>query len=453
MHHGTSLGMVVATTGLLAAWSAPAHADAVLDWNGVAMQVVRNVGGGPPMTSRAYAMVNAAMYDAVNAIDGGHKHFMVNAFNDPGAYNGGGGASKAAAALNAAYTVLSDLFPTQQAYLDAQRANSIAALGGISPGVAQGLQIGWSVGAQVTTLRSADGAAASNTPWAGGTNPGEWRPTAPGFAPAIGASFGATQTWVMQNGAQFRPPPPPALTSAQYAASFNQVKQKGALVGSTRTQDETDIAVFWANDRNGTYKPMGQYLDIARVVAAQRGNTLEQNARLFAMAAVAMGDAGVSTWEAKYHYNFWRPVTAITDTQDDGNPQTITDPAWQPLADLLPAPMTPPFPAYASGHATFGASVMRMLANFYGTDLIAFACTTDENSQTRSFTSLSQAAYENAISRVFLGVHWDFDATAGIDAGNAIADYVYANAFQVPAPGPVALAALSLGALCPRRRH
>ena len=426
--------------------------DAVLDWNGVTMQVVRNVGGGPPMTSRAYGMVNAAIYDAVNAIDGGHKNFMVNAFGQAGAANSGGTASKDAAAINSAYTVLSNLFPSQQAYLDEQKTASLAALGG-GTSVTQGLNIGASVGSQVYNLRLTDGAASANTPFAGGTNPGEWRPTPPGFAPAIGASFGSTRTWVIQNLAQFRPPPPPALTSQQYTNAFNEVKQKGALNNSTRTQDETNIAVFWANDRDGTYKPMGQYLDIARVVATQRGNTIVENARLFGMAAVAMADAGVSCWEAKYRYNFWRPVTAITDTQDDGNPLTITDPTWRPLADQLPVPMTPPFPAYASGHATFGAAVMRMLANFYGTDLIGFTCTTDENVQARSFSSFSQAALENALSRVYLGVHWSFDATAGIDSGNAIADFVFANAFQVPTPGGAALGGLALLFILPRRRR
>ena len=451
MHRTSRLAALSAALVITAAGASRA-ADAVLDWNGVTMQVIRNAGGGPPDVSRVYGMVNAAMYDAVNAIDGGRKNLVVNAFGQAGAANGGGDASMSAAAVNAAYTVLNSLYSGQSAYLTAQRDASLASLGA-SASVTKGLNIGSYVGNGVLAARQNDGSANSNSPFPGGTQPGQWRPTGPGFAPAVGASAGLVTPWVIQNAAQFRPPPPPSLTSAEYTASFNQVKTLGALNGSTRTQDQTNIAIFWANDRNGTYKPMGQYLDIARAIATQRGNTLVQNAALFGMAGVAIADAATSTWEAKYHYNFWRPVTAITDTADDGNPLTITDPTWRPLADSLGAPNTPPFPAYASGHATFGAAVFRMIANFYGTNAINFACTTDENGQVRTFASLSDAALENGLSRVYLGVHWDFDAYAGINSGNALADYIFANAFQVPAPGAGLAGLLGVAAIGARRRR
>ena len=216
------------------------------------------------------------------------------------------------------------------------------------------------------------------------------------------------------------PPPPPALNSPEYAAALNQVESLGAANSTTRTPDETQAAIFWSYDQPSTGTPPVHYDQIVEDVALQQHNSLAQNARLFGLVNVAMGDAGIVAWNAKYTYNFWRPVTAIRLADTDGNPATIADPTWTPLGSPnLPGQpsYTPPFPGYVSGHATFGGAVFTILADFYGTDDIHFTATSEMlPGVTRSFDSFSAAAMENAMSRVYLGVHFLFDSTAGLAA-------------------------------------
>ncbi len=440
MELGRAFAIVVATC---VAGQAASAADAVTRWNQYTMEAVRVNGGFPGQTSRAYGMMSAAVYDAVNAIDQGHQVFKVDARNLALLSD-----SKEAAATEAAYQVLSHLFPAQQAYFDARRADELALLGGQSAqSVANGVSIGQYVGQQLVSLRLNDGSANGEEPnYQGGTNPGEWRPTGPGFIGGVGVHWGEVTPWTMTSGSQFRPPPPPSLTSQEYTDAFNEVKDYGRATGSLRTQDQTDIAIFWANDRNGTYKPMGQYTDAARVVCEQQGQTLVENARLFALVNVAQADAGIGVWEAKYFYDLWRPKTAITDPTGDGNANTLEEAGWTPLADALPAPMTPPFPAYVSGHATFGAAAMWMAALLMGNNQ-EFDLATDENGQIRHFTSFQQAITENTDSRVWLGVHWRFDQTYGEAMGKEIAEYIFANFFQ-PVPSPSALTMIPIGAAC-----
>jgi hypothetical protein len=169
------------------------------------------------------------------------------------------------------------------------------------------------------------------------------------------------------------------------------------------------------------------YNQIAETIALQQGNSLDQDARLFALTDIAMADAGIAAWDSKYTYDFWRPVTGIQDGNNDGNPNTVGDPTWMPLGspgDGIRANYTPAFPSYISGHATFGAALFQTLTNFYGTNDISFTLTSDElPGVTRSYSSFSQASLENADSRIYLGVHWSFDATAGMAVGTAIGNY------------------------------
>ena len=264
---------------------------------------------------------------------------------------------------------------------------------------------------------------------------------------------------------QFLPPAPPDLNSQAYTDAFIQVKSLGEKNSITRTADQTEIGIFWAYDVGGVGPPPILYNQITQVIATQQGNTLEENARLFALINFAQADAGIATWEAKYIFNFWRPVNAIraTGSYADGNPNTIEDPLWIPLGapgDGLAPDFTPPFPAYTSGHAAFGAAMFRTLRDFYGTDIMSFVLHSDEfdivrgTPVERTYSSFSQAAEENALSRIYLGIHWLFDASEGIAVGNNVADAVFANVLQpVPVPGTLLLFAAGLGAIlfCRRR--
>ena len=229
----------------------------------------------------------------------------------------------------------------------------------------------------------------------------------------------------------FLAPPPPALNSPAYAAALNQVESLGALNSTTRTADETQIGIFWSYDTVAMGTPIIRFEEVAESIALQMHNSMTQNARMFGLVNLAMGDAGIAAWDTKYTYNRWRPITAIPLADTDGNPATVADPTWTPLGspnDPGQPSFTPPFPSYVSGHATFGSALFTTLAKFYGTNKVHFTLTSDLlPGVTRSYTSFSQASYENAISRIYLGIHFWFDETAGIKMGRQIANNVFSN--------------------------
>ena len=262
--------------------------------------------------------------------------------------------------------------------------------------------------------------------------------------------WGQVQPFAITN---FLASAPPAPTSSQYEQDFNDVKEKGSRTGGTRTSEETAIGLFWAYD--GAQKlgvPPRLYNQIVRVIAIKKGNSLAQNVRLFALINLAMADAGIQCWHSKYHYNVWRPVVGVREAdpgwgptaKGDSNPATEGDPFWLPLGaprtNPLPgtANFTPNFPAYPSGHATFGAACLETVSQFYGTDAIPFDFVSDEldgknvdadgsvrTRHERQFNTVSDAIIENARSRVYLGVHWQFDADGGVESGKQIADMVF----------------------------
>ena len=253
---------------------------------------------------------------------------------------------------------------------------------------------------------------------------------------------------MLRTGDQFRVPPPPALSSRQYAAAYNEAKALGGdddVTPTRRTDDQTFAGVFWAYDGTPSLcAPPRLYNQIAVHIAEQRKTGAIELARMLALINTAMADAGIAIWESKYHYQVWRPVTGIREA--DGNPATAPDPTFSPLgapASNLNGPnFTPPFPSYPSGHAGFGGALFETLREFYGTDRIAFTFVSDEfNGETldnegharplvpRSFTSLSQAEEENGQSRIFLGIHWAFDKTEGIAQGRRVAEYVFRRTF------------------------
>jgi hypothetical protein len=457
-----------------AAVSGSLQADVITEWNDTYLDVTRVTGGAPCPISRAGPMLNLAMFDAINAIDRannpatGFTAYQSNLAAAPA------GASREAAAASAAFAVMSQLHassPASMAFINQRYANQIAAIPD-GPAKAAGLAYGQQVASGLLAQRANDGydADPSYTP---GGHAGDWRvtPDGPNVQPFT-PQWGNVTPWGMTSGNQFRPTRltdygsmddlmhhPDYAEQINGSANVPGVRTLGARNSPDRTADQTEVAWFWANDRDGTSKPPGQLIQITQRVSQDRGLSLSENARLFGLVGLALGDACVAAWDAKYNtpIDLWRPIDAVRETMDDGNPLTIPDPNWLPLNDF-----TPPFPAYVSGHATFGATHAAIMASFFGTDNVTFTIGSDEFAVnpglgyapdlTRTFTSFSQAAWENAMSRVYLGVHFYWDALDGYTLGYNVGDYIYANHLRpVPAPG-ASLVAL-LGALAASRRR
>jgi hypothetical protein len=397
--------------------------DAALAWDSTMLQVIKADIGNVGLASRTLAMVSGAVYDAVNDIEHTGSVYKINVHATRGA-------SPTAAASEAAYAVLSALAPKMQPLLDVEMAQSLAAVPSASARAA-GVKVGLEVAQGILAWRADDGSAAS-VPYVPGTASGQWRPTPPTYQVAWGPEWGSVATFgVTRPASSFLPPPPPALDSPAYAAALNQVESLGTLDSTTRTADQTQIGYFWAYDSLNTGTPPVHYDEIAELIALQMHNSLAQDARMFGLVNVAMGDAGITAWDTKYTYNVWRPITAIRLADTDGNPATVADPTWTPLgAPGAPGQpnFTPPFPGYVSGHATFGAALFTTLADFYGTNDVHFTIGSDQlPGVTRSYSSFSQASDENAISRIYLGIHFWFDETAGLTLGTSVAQDVFHN--------------------------
>lgn len=332
------------------------HADGVTDWNTVVLNVIRADRTPPPKASRALAILHASIYDAVNGIARTHEPYFVQSAVPSSA-------SKEAAVGAAAHEVLVTVFPTYAPSFDALYATALAIVPD-SPHKRSGIAWGESVAAQILAWRANDNSDAT-VPAPSASGPGAWQPTPPGFAPYLLPQWAFVTPFAMPTGSSFRPPGPPSLDSAKYVEDYNEVKALGAAVGSVRTPEQTLIALFWA-DGASTETPPGHWNSIAQSVAASRGNTMKQNARLFALLNLAMADAAICAWDAKFFYDLWRPVTAIRNGDADGIAATIGDPTWSSFL------VTPPFPDYVSGHSTFSGAASTVLALFYGTDSIAF---------------------------------------------------------------------------------
>jgi hypothetical protein len=388
-------------------------ADVVLEWNEVLLDAVRTDGTPPPRASRAMAIVHTAIYDAVNSIDRSHQPFAVQDLAAPST-------SREAAAAAAAHRALEALFPLQD--FDDERSASLAA---ISDGAAKdaGIALGESIADQILALRAADGSTAV-LPYTPGTDPGDWQPTPPAFAPALMPHWADVAPFAITSAQQFMPNNIPALGSAEYAAAFAEVKELGSATSATRTQDQTDIALFWANGA-GTATPPGHLNVMAQVASEAEGLSLSQNARLFALLNVALADAAIMCWETKYATNFWRPITGIQAADTDGNDATEADPLWTPLV------VTPPFPSYSSGHSSFSGAAAAVLTDFFGTDAVEFTLPSEHPLVAdRHYTSFSQAAQESADSRMYGGIHWRFDNEDGLTSGTALGQFVASTILQ-----------------------
>jgi hypothetical protein len=394
---------------ILIAIPASASADAVTHWNEIATRVttppVKSLPS--PYQSRIYAITHAAIHDALNAIDRRYRPYALSSRPDLGA-------SPEAAVATAAYRVLIHEVPDQQTTLDAEYQ---AALSSIPDGEAKsrGVLIGEAAAGAILALRSDDGST-DQVPYTPGTEPGDWRPTPPGFLPALLPGWGYVTPFALRTGSQFRPAPSVYfnLTSKAYTREYEEVRSIGQAGSTTRSEEQSEIARFWYES-----SPPG-WNRIARNVAAEQGLDLWSNARLFGLVNLALADGYISSFEAKYFYNFWRPVTAIRAADTDGNPRTIADPEW---ASFL---VTPPIPDNSSGHAVAGAAVAEVLARFFDNDNIYFTATSGAPFPgiTRSFSSFSQAAQENADSRVYAGIHFRSATRDGLRQGSKIGRYV-----------------------------
>lgn len=427
---------VYAALGVLIAGSvaATAQADEVTDWNQTMLRSGLLAGSSALVMSRVAAIVQASVFDAVNGIDRKYTPIHVTPA-------GPAGASRRAAAVQAAYIALIRLFPAQQTTLDARRKVAMAVIG-VDNGadVPGGVAWGASVANQIVDWRLTDGTGTTSPTWPGNTALGQWRPTP--NAPAAGTSANGagypqyavgTTTWAIASASQFRPAAPPALDSPRYAQDFNETKTMGSFSSTARTPDQTIASLFWAT---GTASYLWNHVALSLIEAktdnddhegeSHRGgrNSLLNNARILAELDVAMADAALGCWDAKYAYNYWRPITAIRETADDGNAATTPDTAWTPLF------ATPAHPEYPSGHSCVSGAAAAILASEFG-EKTRFRMENDLMiGVTRPFKTFSSALEEVKDARIFSGIHFRTATEVGTALGASVADYILDHAFQ-----------------------
>ncbi len=391
----------------------PPGENVVLQWNRVLQQTISTPGQHPPtiFPVRSFAMMHAAMFDAVNSIDGAYTPYITS-------IRATRLASVDAAAAKAARDVLVALYPTRAAVFDAELADS---LNGIPSFLAHpGLLIGQAAAANLLAVRAGDGWNVTPPPYVLPATPGNWQPIAPSTAAGF-TQFPAVLPFAIGSGTRFAPNPPPTLTSEEYTRDFNEVKEIGSAISTTRTADQTQVARLWANVNTPT-TVWYVWNNVARTVAIQRDNTTAENARLFALLNISMHDALQTTMTSKFVQGLWRPVTAIRRADEDGNPNTAPDVNWTSLLG------NPPYPTYAGNHAAIGTSQSTILGLFFGRDDIVFQHTWEgAGGATRSYAGFNVMANEEERSRVYGGIHFTFDQTAGQSAGRNVANYVFLN--------------------------
>ena len=393
--------------------SSAQQVNPVVQWNRTLLLIVRTPGAQPATVhpTRSFAIMHAAIYDAVNAIDRTHKAYLVR-LSGVSHF-----ASQDAAAAAAAHEVLLTLYPKFQTLLDNQLQESLASIpdGGDK---AEGITIGKTVADQVLTLRSNDGSNAPAVPFVFGSAPGDYQSTPPNFPKQPQFTHWSRVTpFALERANQFRPGPPPALTSDAYNDVLNEVKSLGIGGSSTATPDQALTGRFW----NGAIQ--NYWNEITQTASAAQRLTTAQNARLFALLNLTFADGVIAFYDAKYTYNFWRPVTAIREAATDGNAKTLPDPNWLPEVGN-----TTPDPAYPGAHAVISAAGASVLNSFFRKNHFDFAVTSEVlPGVDRSFTSFSAADEEATLSRIFAGVHFRSDLTSGQRLGREVADFVLDN--------------------------
>jgi PAP2 superfamily protein len=383
----------------------------VIDWNQVLLSIVNTPGAQPAniQPTRNFAILHAAIYDAVNAIDRTHEPYLISvrAPRD---------ASETAAADAAAHTALVGLYPSQQGSLDAEYTTELAKVAD-GPAQDKGVHVGEQVARDLLSIRANDGSNVTPPAFVAGTNPGDYRSTPPNFPTPVFTTWGSVTTFVLDSGDQFRPAPPPALTSDSYASAINEVESLGSATSTTRTAEQSEIGKFWN-------PPIQNFWNqIAQTVALAHHSDLPTTARLFATLNLSFADSAIAFYDAKYTYRLWRPVTAIRLADSDGNPDTVADPNWLPLAGNTAAD-----PSYPGAHSTISAAGADVLTSFYGNHEHFSVASPALPGVTRSFSSFSAAAQEAGLSRIFSGQHTRLDHVAGLHLGHDVAGFVLHNA-------------------------
>lgn len=387
---------------------AKARADAITGWNVSAGEVILAAGIGTPPANRIMALVQTAAYEAVNRITGIYPE-------NPLDLEAASGASVEAAIAAANCVVLKKMLPAQSALVDRQYEVALAAIPD-GPARTQGIAIGTRAAEAVLAMRSGDHAM-QRVPYRPAAAPGVYVPTA---MPAV-VQWPRRLPWLMQSASQFRPGPPPALESQAWAHDYNEVRMLGAREGSTRTDEQTAIARFW----EGTLPTV--YHGVIRSVADRPGRELTRNARLFAAATQAMDDAMIAVFEAKYHYNFWRPITAIRNGDNDGNDATARDELWLPLID------TPMHPEYPCAHCIIAAAVATVIsADVGGGEMPRLETRSDVVDAVRSWATPEDLVREVSLARIYDGVHYRNSTEVGAEMGRRIGRLAAAKYFAPP---------------------
>ena len=411
---------VAATSTALAGSASTAAADrntkisgaSVIAWNQELLKILLTPGTQPATVhpTRSYAMLHAAIDDAVVSITHDASPLLASV-------KAPRGARPDAAAIEAGRATLVALYPGFKAEL-AQLADGQLALIPNGADKQHGIQVGDAIAAKILQLRANDGSAAVPPPFTPGTQPGNYRSTPPNFPTPAFTTWGQVTPFVLKSGSQFRPEPPPALTSAAYAQAFNEVKSLGQNTSTTRTAEQTVIGKFWGPPIWNTWNV------IAENAAIAHHTNLERTARIFAVLNLSFADSAIAMYDAKYHYQLWRPITAIRLADTDGNLATVADPTWTALAN------TAADPSYPGAHSTMSAAGAPVLAAYFGhRDHIQVASTALPGT-VRTFDSYSDVATEAGLSRIFAGQHFRFDHVAGLDLGHDVAQFVLRHSHQ-----------------------
>jgi hypothetical protein len=379
----------------------------VLDWNQNTLAAAVAAKGPPAITGLFLAMVHGAVYDAVVSIAGGYQPYLGKLEADPTA-------SKVAAAATAAHDVLAGLFPDQAADLQTKLDTS---LGAVPAGAAKdaGVAVGKAAAAAMLSAREGDGRGGKHE-LTYGDGPGEYRPTPPNFSEFGAAWLADVKPFLAESAEYYRTDGPYALDSAEYAKDFNEIKTLGALEGSTRTPEQDALVAFWVT-------PVGQWSAVERALATEKGLDIVEAARLFAISGLAAGDGAIGTWSDKYHWMFWRPVTAIHEAATDGNDATEADPAWVPLIDTLEhvGVNTPPYPDQPSGWNMFAGAIVGAMQEYFGTDEMAYKIGSSNVDEPRIYTSFSQGLQDGIELRILSGIHFRKADVDGVALGQKAA--------------------------------
>jgi hypothetical protein len=378
-------------------------ADVVTEWNQRAGASVLEAKIYPFTGTRVMAIVHTAMFDAINSIEGRYTPYKFKV-------SAPAGSSSEAAGAAAAHAALVGLFPEQKAALDASYAASVAQIPD-GAGKTSGIAVGEEVAAKVLAWRATDGADAANT-YRPVTTPGVYVVTALPF----GTQWGSVTPWVMERGSQFHPGPPPALSSAEWAADYNEIKEIGAKKSAKRTSEQTEMARFWTITGPQSFDP------IARQLANAPGRSLIQNARLFALVEMAVADSYIAVFEAKYAYNFWRPITAIRNGDIDGNDATARDPSWEPLVD------TPLHPEYPCAHCINSSAARAVLESEFGAGAHSLTMTSaTAPGVTHKWATIAEYAEEVSLARIYGGLHYRNSTMVGKAMGKKIGELAVQN--------------------------